>query len=123
VIVPSTIVSGLAFVAFALADGYWGFIFGAMLWGIGGGIGGAAPAAYAADLAPPGANGITMGIYRTIADAGYVVGPALLGLIADGAGPTQALALTGVLFGIGGLLFGLFAPETHAGRKAHPAGP
>ena len=118
VIVPSTIVSGLAFVAFVFAGGYWGYILGAALWGIGGGIGGAAPAAYAADLAPRGANGITMGIYRTIADAGYVVGPTLLGLIADGAGASQALALTAGLFVVSGALFGLLAPETHLRRGA-----
>ena len=70
VIVPSTIVAGLAFVAFASATTYPTYILGALLWGFGGGIGGAAPAAYAADLAPAGANGITMGIYRTVADAG-----------------------------------------------------
>ncbi len=123
VIVPSTIVSGSAFVAFALADSYSLFILGAVLWGIGGGIGGAAPAAYAADLAPPGANGITMGVYRTVADAGYVVGPALLGVIADQAGAPQALMVTSGLFAVAAILFGAFAPETLVRRQLRRAPP
>ncbi len=118
VIVPSTVVSASAFFAFALADSYNPFVLGALLWGIGGGIGGAAPAAYAADLAPPGANGITMGIYRTVADAGYVVGPALIGFVADQVGTSPALAMTAVLFLLVAALFGALAPETGAGRQA-----
>jgi MFS family permease len=119
VIVPSTVIAGVAFLAFAGADTYLLFILGALLWGLGGGIGGAAPAAYAADLAPPGANGVTMGIYRTVADAGYVVGPALLGVIADTAGSSAALQLTAGLFLVAALAFAALAPET--GRRASPA--
>ena len=121
VIVPSTVVSATAFVAFAVADSYGLFTLGALLWGIGGGIGGAAPAAYAADLAPAGANGITMGIYRTVADAGYVVGPALLGLVADQMGAPQALTLTALVFLVAATLFAAFAPETAGGRRAKTA--
>jgi multidrug resistance protein len=118
VIVPSTVIAGLAFIAFASADSYLMFIFGALLWGLGGGIGGAAPAAYAADLAPPGANGVTMGIYRTVADAGYVVGPTLLGVIADAAGANLALEFTAALFLVAAVAFGAFAPETSLRRKS-----
>lgn len=112
VIVPSTFVSGVAFVAFATADSFPLYLLGALLWGFGGGLGGAAPAAYAADLAPEGANGVTMGVYRSIADAGYVVGPALVGLVADYLGTGQALAMTAGLFVLVATLFILFAPET-----------
>jgi len=117
VIVPSTVVAGVAFLAFASAGSYAAFIFGSLLWGLGGGIGGAAPAAYAADLAPPGANGITMGIYRTVADAGYVVGPALLGLITDAAGASLALQFTAGLFFVAAIAFGTLAPETSQRRS------
>lgn len=121
VIVPSTFVSASAFVAFALADGYPAFILGALLWGVGGGIGGAAPAAYAADLAPSEAKGICMGVYRTVADAGYVVGPALLGLIADQLGAAQALVMTAGLFLVAAVLFAAWAPETGGQQQAKVA--
>jgi MFS transporter, DHA1 family, multidrug resistance protein len=113
IIVPGTLLSGLAFAAFAGVTSYPHFLLICLLWGLAGGIGGTAPGAYAADLAPPGANGVTMGIYRTLSDAGYVVGPALLGLIADSFGAEPALLTMGSVFIVAGLLFGLFAPETH----------
>jgi MFS family permease len=67
-------------------------------------------------MAPPGANGVTMGIYLTLADAGYVVGPFLLGWISDLAGTGTALLITAALFAVAVLLFALFAPETVHGR-------
>lgn len=112
VIVPGTLLSGLAFAAFAITGSYPAFIAVCLLWGFAVGIGGSAPGAYAADLAPPGANGVTMGLYRTLADAGYVVGPALLGFLADAYGAGAALVTIGALFWIAGILFGLLAPET-----------
>lgn len=112
VIIPGTLLSGVAFAAFSTVDSYGLFLLVCLLWGFAGGIGGSAPAAYAADLAPPGANGATMGIYRTLSDAGYVVGPALLGFIADAAGAGAALLVMGTLFWVAGGLFALFAPET-----------
>ncbi|MCA1724130.1 MAG: MFS transporter, partial [Thermomicrobia bacterium] len=115
-IIPGTIVCGAAFACLAGAFNYPVFILGMFLWGIGGGVGGSAPAAYAADLAPPGANGVTMGIYLTLADAGYVVGPFLLGWISDLAGTGTALLITAALFAVAVLLFALFAPETVHGR-------
>ena len=119
-IIPSTIVCGSAFVVLAVAFHYPAYILGMFLWGIGGGVGGSAPVAYAADMAPPGANGVTMGIYLTIADAGYVVGPFLLGWIADIASPATALFITAALFGISIILFAFLAPETVRGRARRP---
>jgi DHA1 family multidrug resistance protein-like MFS transporter len=121
-IVPSTIVCGLAFATFALAFSYPVFIAGMFLWGIGGGVGGSSPAAYAADMAPPNANGVTMGIYLTLADAGYVVGPFLLGFVSDLAGPGTALFATAALFGAAVLFFALFAPETLHGSAYRSRG-
>lgn len=116
VIVPSTLVAGFSMVAFALAPSYPWLLFSALIWGLAGGISGPSPAAYAADVAPPGMNAITMSCYRTVADFGYTVGPVLLGWIADLAGGEISLWMTGVLFLVSGALFGLFAPET-GGQK------
>src|SRR3989304_5456369 len=80
--------------------------------GRGPGMGGPPPAAYAADIAPDGMRGVTMGLYRTFGDAGFVIGPVLLGSLADLT--TFGWALTfdaAVLVGIA-LLFALFARET-----------
>ncbi len=116
VIVPSCIFDTLAYVGFAYLTGYPGFVLSAVLWGIGVAASGAASSAYAADQAPPGANGITMGVYRMLSDVGYVVGPALLGLIAQLAG-SQAALLTSAGMAVAAMIpFMLFAPET-GGRR------
>ncbi|HXI15399.1 MAG TPA: MFS transporter [Chloroflexota bacterium] len=119
VIVPSCLLSACAFVGFAFAPDYPTFVLSAVLWGIGSALGGSA-GAYAADQAPPGGNGVTMGIYRTLSDAGYVLGPVLLGLVAAGAG-AQASLLTAAAVAIVAMLpFALFAPETPPRTRVAP---
>ncbi len=122
-IVPGTIVCGASFACLAVAFGPPVFFLGLFLWGLGGGVGGSAPAAYAADMAPPGANGVTMGIYLTLADAGYVFGPFLLGWLSDLAGAGTALVITAALFAFSVTLFALFAPETVPGRGGRMKAP
>ncbi len=111
VIVPSTFLAGLSLAAFALSSSYEWMLFSAIFWGVAGGISGPAPAAYAADMAPPGMNAITMSSYRMVADLGYVVGPLLLGWIADGFSSEASLYVTCGLFLVSCALFTLFAPE------------
>ncbi|MBA3331677.1 MAG: MFS transporter, partial [Actinobacteria bacterium] len=47
---------------------------------------------------------------------GYVVGPLILGLVADTLGVDTALAGTAALLTTTALLFALFAPETYRRR-------
>ncbi len=125
VIVPSTLLTGISLGLFALAPSYGWFIAGCAVWSIASGISGAAPGAYAADTAPPGMNAAAMSSYRMFSDFGYVAGPLLLGLVADGFGANTALAVTAALLVIAGLLFARFAPETYrrAGRGRRREGP
>lgn len=44
-------------------------------------------AAWAADLAPEGSMGAAMGVYRSIADIGWVIGPLLLGSLGEAFAP------------------------------------
>jgi hypothetical protein len=48
-----------------------------------------------------------------LSDLGYVVGPLLLGLIADLFGTNSALGTTSTLLLIVSILFARFAPETY----------
>lgn len=116
VIVPATIISGVAMLVFSFAPSYAWFIFGCFAWSCSSGIGGAAPAAYAADMAPPGMNAVAMSAYRMLADFGYVAGPLLIGLAADTFGPNVALLGTAVGLVTVALIFAIRAPETHRGR-------
>jgi DHA1 family multidrug resistance protein-like MFS transporter len=112
VIVPSTLLSGLAMLLFLVAPSFAWFLAACLVWSAAIGISGAAPAAYAADLAPPGMNAAAMSAYRLLSDSGYVLGPLLLGLIADLFGMEAALGLTAALLVAVAVAFALAAPET-----------
>ncbi len=116
VIVPSTILTGASLLLFAVADGFNGFVFAALIWGTAGGISSSAPAAYAADLAPPGRSAWLLSRYRTFADAGYVAGPLTLGFIATAVSPVAALWACAGLLVAAGATFALRAPETLPAR-------
>ncbi len=120
VIVPSTLISGGSMVMFALAPSFLWFILSCFAWAVAIGISGPAPAAYAADSAPPGMNASAMGMYRMLADAGYVAGPLFLGAAADILTTETALYITGGMVVASGILFALLAPETYRREKPSP---
>ncbi len=116
VIVPATLISGVSMLLFSFAPSYLWFLVACFAWSCASGIGGASPAAYAADMAPPGMNAVAMSSYRMLADFGYVAGPLLIGLAADSFGPDAALSGTAAGLVVIALIFAFFAPETHRGR-------
>lgn len=112
VIVPSTLLSGVAMLAYTVADGFALFMVASIFWATATGIAGAAPGAYAADVAPPGMTASAMGLYRALSDVGYVIGPLALGAVSDLAGADTALWVTaGILFAVGAT-FAMRAAET-----------
>ena len=113
VIVPATLVSGASLVVFLLMPSYAWFLAGCVAWSLAVGVSGAAPAAYAADVAPPGMNAAAMSTYRMLADLGYVLGPIALGLITDAFGANAALATAAVLLVAVAVVFARVAPETY----------
>ncbi len=120
VIIPSTILMAISLISFALSGSFWLYILSAILLGIGSGLAGSAPAAYASDLAPPGSYGIAMGLYRTIGDIGWMVGAVLMGWLADLGGYTTALSFNALLLIFSGTLFGLRAEEKKVIKIAEP---
>lgn len=115
VIVPATIGAGLSMALFSAAPDYAWFLIACLVWGSAISVGGAAPAAYAADSAPPGMNATAMSTFRMIGDLGYVVGPLALGALADGAGAAPALWAAAAGLTLTGLAFARWAPESHVG--------
>lgn len=116
VIVPGTLTAAAAMVMFLLASSYGWFLAACVVWSLASGVSGAAPAAYAADVAPPGMNAAALSAYRTLSDLGYVVGPLALGLVTDLLGADTALASAAVLLAGAAGLFARLAPETYRGR-------
>ncbi len=119
VIVPASIVTAGSMCVFTYASGYPIFMTACIVWGVATSVGGSAPAAYAADNAPPGMNATTMSTFRMVGDVGYVIGPILLGAIADATGPETSLEVGAAGLVIAALVFALAAPETwRGGRKS-----
>ena len=116
VVVPATMLAGFSLLMFCFAPSYPWFTAACVLWGVAMSVGGSAPVAYAADLAPPGMNAAAMSTFRMVSDFGYVIGPIVLGLLVDGYGSITALVAAAGLTILVGLAFRLFAPEAHRNR-------
>ncbi|MEX2446206.1 MAG: MFS transporter, partial [Dehalococcoidia bacterium] len=97
VIAPAEILSGVALVMFAFSGSLVPFFLSAALWGFSAGLAGPAPAAYVADLASTEVRGRAFGYFRTVADAGYIVGPLLLGVLLDRFGYATPLLFTAAM--------------------------
>ncbi|MCY3810214.1 MAG: MFS transporter [Gammaproteobacteria bacterium] len=121
VIVPATVLTGFSMLAFSIAPSYFWFLFATGLWGGASAASGAAPAAYAADSAPSGMNAAAMGGYRMLSDMGYVLGPILLGVLADLKGLDAPMWIAAAALVVASMLFALVAPETHSARRGNPA--
>ena len=118
VIVPATLLTGMSLLIFCFAPNYTWFVLGSVVWGVASAVAGSAPSAYAADTAPRGMNASAMSTYRMLADAGYVVGPIVLGLTVDWYGATIALIVAAGLKVIMSALFARYAPEIYAARPS-----
>jgi MFS family permease len=88
------------------------FLGSALLLAVGTSIIGPAPAAYAADIAPPALRGLSMGLYRSAGDLGFVLGPFLLGALADVTSFGWGLAANAAVVVLASAFFGLAARET-----------
>ena len=111
VIVPSTVLTGMSMVLFCYAPSYAWFIGASIVWSVAASISSSAPAAYAADTAPPGMNASAMSAFRMTADAGYVLGAPVLGLLADLTSSTVAIISASVILVCIGAIFAVTAPE------------
>lgn len=117
VIVPTTFLTAVAMLLFCIAPDLPWFMAASLAWGLASGMGGAAPATYAADAAPQGMNAAAMSLFRMLGDIGYVAGPIGLGLVTDFYGPTAGLIVCAGLLAVSGMLFAAFAPETWRGKR------
>ena len=76
------------------------------------GVSGLAPAAYLADISPPQVRGMSIGAYRTVGDIAGFIGPMALGALAVAWTQGVSVVVNGILVGLVGCIFALFARET-----------
>jgi MFS family permease len=122
VLIPGGVLLTAGLLLYGGANSYTMFIVASVVLAIGQGIDGPAPAAYAADIAPEDARGLAMGLYRSSGDFGFVLGPPLLGLLADATSFGWALAVNAAIVAAATLFFAVAARET-AGWARSPRPP
>ena len=116
-IVPTMVAAGVSMLVFMAAPSYAWFLAACVVWSVAVGMSGAAPAAYAADVAPSGMNAAAMSTYRMLSDLGYVLGPIALGVLTDLFGADAALATAAALMVVVAGVFALRAPETYRAAR------
>ena len=111
VITPACIIASISLAMMACCYSYSFLLLTCVVMGIGIGISGSAPSAYVADIVPRDNYGLAMGTYRAISDFGFVIGPVLMGWLADIQGFTFALMFNCVFIFVIAIIFQLKAKE------------
>jgi len=96
-ITKSLAITMLAALAFPNTTDYFTLSLASVLLGVGTSSAGQAPLALATDATIDEPRDISMGVYRLFGDIGFVVGPIILGVIADGMGLRAPFYFTAAL--------------------------
>jgi MFS family permease len=104
-ITPSLLGVAAALCVIAVAGDVSWFLVGAGILALSTAISGPAPAAFAADQAPEQMRGLSLGMFRTAGDIGLLVGPPLLGWIADVGGYGAAFGLNAAVTALAAVTF------------------
>ncbi len=107
---------GIAF--FVVGSGFWAWLIGAVLLGIGTAMVYPALLAAVSDVANPSWRASAVGVYRLWRDAGYAVGALLAGVLADALGIPFAVSAIAALTLLSGMIVAVVMYETLAERKS-----
>tara|TARA_B100000029_G_scaffold150015_3_gene145247 strand:+ start:2474 stop:3442 length:969 start_codon:yes stop_codon:yes gene_type:complete len=111
-IIPAVSLITVGLILFIFTDSVPKLIMSGILLGLGEGLAGPPSLAFFADIAPPGLEGVTMGLYRTFGGVGSAIGAVLLGGIADLAGFAASLIVDAILLICAGIGVMVFVKET-----------
>ena len=117
VILKSLFVTSGACLVFSFTNSFWTMAAAAIVLGIGTSGAQQAPQAMATDVTIDDPHGLSMGLYRVFGDVGFIVGPTILGFLADRFGLTVPFYFMAALLFINGILFMKIATETFASKK------
>jgi len=119
--VPSFGIMTLGVLLIPFANDFRGLMIAGAVIGLGNGLGSGTMMTLGADLAPQGATGEFLGVWRLIGDAGAFVGPVAVGVLANVAG-LKGSAFVLVAFGISACLtLAFLVKETRISEKQPPA--
>ncbi len=116
-IIPSIALMCLGIAAFIWAGNLWQLLLSGVLLGLGEGLGSPASTVFFADIAPPGMEGVTIGLLRTFGGVGTIAGALALGAIADAAGFSWSLWVDAAILVASALGLMIFVRETYTARR------
>ena len=116
-IIPSIALMCLGIAAFIWAGNLWQLLLSGVLLGLGEGLGSPAGTVFFADIAPPGMEGVTIGLLRTFGGVGTIAGALVFGAIADLAGFSWSLWIDAAILAASGIGLVLFVRETYRARR------
>jgi MFS family permease len=111
VVLPCTLVMGVALLLMPLSQGAAGLLLAAALLGFGNGIGSGMVMTLGADHSPRIGRAHFLGIWRLMADIGGSCGPALLSLLAASLSLGAGIALSGLLAFAAAIQLGYWIPR------------
>ena len=109
--------AAIATAGYGLFESFTGLLVVSMVFGVTSGMASIAPPTMVGDLAPEGAEGSAVGVYRMSGDLGFVIGPLVLGAIADTGAFTAGFFVTGAVMLVAAALLS-FVPETRRSSVA-----
>ena len=115
-ILPSIALLCLGIVAFVWAGNLWQLLLSGVLLGLGEGLGSPAGTVFFADIAPPGLEGVTIGLLRSFGGIGTIIGAISLGAIADATSFAWSLWINAIILAASGIGLLLFVRETYRRR-------
>ena len=119
-VVPATALIALGILLFIHSSTFHELMVSGVLLGLGEGLIGPPVVAFFADIAPPGQEGITMGLFRTFGGVGSLVGALLLGGVADLLGFGWSLGVDAILLGVVAFGVMVLVRETAGRRVSRP---
>jgi len=111
-IVAGMWIQSIGIALFVIASGFWMWLVGAVLLGIGTALVYPTLLASVSDVAHPDWRASAVGVYRLWRDAGYAVGALTAGLLADVFGGLTAIAAIGALTFLSGAIVAVVMRET-----------
>ncbi len=117
-ILPSIALLCLGIAAFVWAGNLWQLLLSGVLLGLGEGLGSPAGTVFFADIAPPGLEGVTIGLLRTFGGVGTIIGAMSLGAIADTTSFAWSLWVDAIILAASGIGLLLFVRETYRRRPS-----
>ncbi len=116
VFVPGWLVMASGLYLMTRPSGFSVLLVGALIYGLGSGIGNSVPAMHVSSVVAPDQRGLALGLYRTFGDLGLIIGPLLMGWLIVTVGVTTGITINAVAVAVAAVAFWVFGPVKERAR-------